>query len=157
MFVLLCIPFMAQSAQKLVAQRAPDFALQSITGENVRLSEYRGEVVIVTFWSTNCGRCRDQLPAVGDLYDRHRDRGLKVLSVSVDDDIGRTRDTVADLRLQIPVLFDEQKSVSRLYDLESLPQIVIVDPMGTVRHVHSGYRRGDEQLYQDELEELLAE
>jgi len=157
MLALLSIPLVAWSTQKLVAQQAPDFALKSIAGENMRLSEYRGEVVMVTFWSTWCGRCRDQLPVVDDLYMSHRDQGFKVLSVSIDDDIRRTRDTAADLRLQIPVLFDEHKSASRLYDLDTLPQIILVDPTGVVRHVHAGYRRGDEQLYRDEVTRMLAE
>jgi len=157
MLALLSIPLVAWSTQKLVAQQAPDFALKSIAGENMRLSEYRGEVVMVTFWSTWCGRCRDQLPVVDDLYMSHRDQGFKVLSVSIDDDIRRTRDTAADLRLQIPVLFDEHKSASRLYDLETLPQIVLVDQTGVVRHVHAGYRRGDERLYRDEVTRMLAE
>ena len=90
MLALLSIPLVAWSTQKLVAQQAPDFALKSIAGENMRLSEYRGEVVMITFWSTWCGRCRDQLPVVDDLYMSHRDQGFKVLSVSIDDDIRRT-------------------------------------------------------------------
>ena len=155
--VILGIPPVAWSAQGLDGERAPDFALKSLTGPNLRLSEYRGEIVLVNFWATWCGRCREQLSVIDELYGQYQGRGFQVLSVSVDGDTERARRTVADLRLQIPVLSDDRNVVSRLYDLGSMPLTVLIDPDGAVRHVHEGYERGDEQTYRLEVEELLAE
>ena len=64
---ILSLPFTAWSAQGLLAELAPDFALKSFKGNNLRLSEYRGEVVLVNFWAFRCGKCREQLTVVDDL------------------------------------------------------------------------------------------
>jgi len=147
----------AWSARPTIAEVAPDFALKSVTGENLRLSEYRGDIVLLNFWSTRCGRCRDQLSELDTLYSKHREQRFQLLSINIDKDQDSVRQTVENLRLQFPVMFDEQKAVSRLYDLGAMPFTVLIDPTGTVRYVHAGYKRGDELLYGDETEILLAE
>ncbi len=121
------------------------------------MSEYRGEIVLLNFWSTRCGRCRDQLSELDALYTKHREHGFQLLSVNIDKDQDSVREAVENLRLQFPVMLDEQKSVSRLYDFGSMPFTVLIDPTGTVRYVHAGYKRGDELMYGDEMNILLAE
>lgn len=138
-------------------EAAPDFALKSLEGGNLRLSEYRGEVVVLNFWSTRCGRCRDQLGELDALYTNHRNQGLRLLSVNIDKDEETVREAVADLGLRFPVLLDDTSRVSKLYDLRKIPFTVIIDPTGTVRYVHAGYRRGDEQHYDNETGILISE
>ena len=140
-----------------IAEAAPDFALKSVAGDNLRLSEYRGEIVLLNFWSTRCGRCRDQLSELDTLYAEHREHGFQLLSVNIDKDQDSVHEAVENLRLQFPVMLDQQKSVSRLYDFGSMPFTVLIDPTGTVRYVHAGYKRGDELMYGDEMNILLAE
>lgn len=154
---ILTMPPATWSARPIVAEAAPDFALKSLAGANLRLSEYRGDIVIVNFWSTRCGRCRDQLSKLDALYSEHREKAFQLLSVNIDKNQDPVREAVASLRLQFPVLLDEQKTVSRLYDLGAMPFTVFIDPAGTVRYLHAGYQRGDEQMYDNELEILLAE
>jgi peroxiredoxin len=154
---LLTIPLAAWSARPNISEAAPDFALKSVTGENLRLSEYRGDVVILNFWSMRCGRCRDQLSQLNTVYSEHRDQGFQLLSINIDTDQESVRETVAGLQLQFPVMFDEHKSVSRLYDLGTMPFTILVDSTGAVRYVHAGYKRGDEFAYRDEMKILLAE
>lgn len=154
---MLVVPLAAWSAQKLMAEPAPDFALKSFAGDNLRLSEYRSEVVLVNFWADWCGRCRPQLTVIDALYAEQRAHGFKVLSINIDEDSTKARKTVADLRLQFPVLSDHQKHVSRLYDLETTPVMVLIDAHGIVRNVHKGYESGDEQVYRSELAALLVE
>jgi peroxiredoxin len=156
-FLLLTAPPTAWSARPKIAAAAPDFALKSVTGENLRLSEYRGDIVLLNFWSTRCGRCRAQLSELDTLYSEHREQGLQLLSVNIDEDKDSVREAVANLQLQFPVMFDEHKSVSQLYDLGAMPFTVLIDHTGTVRYVHAGYKRGDEFMYGDEMEILLAE
>ena len=145
------------SAKKLIDEPAPDFALKNAEGENLRLSEYRGEVVMLSFWASWCGRCREQLSRLTDLYTQHREDGLQVLSVSIDHDVDRARETMADLRLAFPVLLDKGKKVARIYDPGKMPLLMIIDHGGTVRYLHEGYRSGDEESYQSELMVLLNE
>jgi peroxiredoxin len=154
---ILAVPLSAWSARPVLSEAAPDFALKSVTGDNLRLSEYRGEVVMLYFWSTRCGRCRDQLTKLNVLYSEHREQEFQLLSVNIDKNQDLAREATASLGLQFPVMIDAQKTVSRLYELGTIPFTVLIDPTGMVRYLHAGYKRGDELMYGDEMEILLAE
>lgn len=141
----------------LAGQTAPDFVLKSTTGENLRLSEYRGDVVLINFWATWCGPCRQEMPLLDELYQRYQRVGFRLLGVNIDDDSSRATAMVDELGVSFPVVFDAQKKVSKLYDVEAMPATVLLDREGTVRHVHHGYQPGYEQQYLDEIRSLLRE
>ncbi len=147
----------ASASSSLTGQEAPDFALKSASGKNLRLSEYRGDVVMINFWATWCGPCRQEMPLLDDLYTRYERVGFKLLGVNIDDDARRAMQMVEELGVSFPVLFDESKDVSRLYQVEAMPVTVLVDRTGTVRHVHHGYKPGYEQKYLTEIRSLLRE
>jgi peroxiredoxin len=141
----------------LEGQTAPDFALKSSTGENLRLSEYRGDVVMINFWATWCGPCRQEMPLLDELYSRYNRVGFNLLGVNIDDDSRRAMQMVEELGVNFPVLFDARKEVSKLYEVEAMPVTVIVDRQGTVRFVHHGYKPGYEEKYLDQIRSLLRE
>ena len=141
----------------LEGQAAPDFALKSSTGENLRLSEYRGDVVMINFWATWCGPCRQEMPLLDELYSRYNRVGFNLLGVNIDDDSRRAMQMVEELGVNFPVLFDARKEVSKLYEVEAMPVTVIVDRQGTVRFVHHGYKPGYEEKYLDQIRSLLRE
>ena len=138
-------------------QQAPDFALKSSTGENLRLSEYRGDVVMINFWATWCGPCRQEMPLLDELYTRYQRVGFNLLGVNIDDDSRKAMKMVSELGVNFPVLFDARKEVSKLYEVEAMPVTVLVDREGTVRHVHHGYKPGYEEKYLDQIRSLLRE
>ncbi len=141
----------------LEGQVAPDFALKSSTGENLRLSEYRGDVVMINFWATWCGPCRQEMPLLDELYTRYARVGFSLLGVNIDDDSRRAMQMVEELGVSFPVLFDSRKEVSKLYEVEAMPVTVLVDREGNVRHVHHGYKPGYEDKYLDQIRALLRE
>ena len=141
----------------LEGQTAPDFALKSSTGENMRLSEYRGDVVMVNFWATWCGPCRQEMPLLDELYQRYSRVGFNLLGVNIDDDSRRAMQMIEELGVNFPVLFDASKKVSELYDVDAMPVTVIIDREGTVRYVHQGYKPGYEDKYLTEIRTLLRE
>ena len=145
------------AASDLTGQAAPDFALKSATGDNLRLSEYRGDVVMINFWATWCGPCRQEMPLLDDLYGRYQRVGFSLLGVNIDDDSRRAMQMVEELGVTFPVLFDASKEVSKLYQVEAMPVTVIVDRTGTVRHVHHGYKPGYEEQYLTQIRALLRE
>ena len=151
------IPFAAHSARDLQSEPAPDFALKDTTGANQRLSEFRGDAVLLTFWNVRCGKCIDQLNKLVDLSAEFADSNVQVLSVNVDSANRKARSAINELRLSFPILLDEKKRVARLYELQKLPLTVLIDPTGTVRYVHAGYESGDARLYAAELGALIAE
>ncbi|MCH9696084.1 MAG: TlpA family protein disulfide reductase [Gammaproteobacteria bacterium] len=138
-------------------QEAPDFALKSSTGENLRLSEYRGDVVMINFWATWCGPCRQEMPLLDELYQRYERVGFNLLGVNIDDDSRRAMQMIEELGVNFPVLFDARKEVSKLYEVEAMPVTVLVDREGNVRYVHHGYKPGYEEKYLDQVRSLLRE
>lgn len=141
----------------LVGKAAPDFVLRSLQGENMRLSEYSGEVVLVNFWATWCGPCRQEMPRLDELYARYRRAGLVLLGVSLDHERDRAAEMARTLKVAYPVLFDEQRTVSRAYGVDDLPVTLLIDRQGVVRFVSHGYKPGYEDRYAEHLRELLNE
>jgi peroxiredoxin len=156
---LLVTVFAATSlaSSDLEGRAAPDFALKSSTGENLRLSEYRGDVVMINFWATWCGPCRQEMPLLDELYTRYQRVGFNLLGVNIDDDSRRAMQMIDELGVSFPVLFDSKKEVSKLYEVEAMPVTVLVDREGMVRHVHHGYKPGYEDAYLDQIRALLRE
>jgi peroxiredoxin len=137
-----------------VGDLAPDFALPATAGGNVRLSEHRGEVVLLTFWSSRCSVCVAQLAALGDLQTTYRSAGLVTLAVSVDDDLARALRFARSHPARFPLLLDKRKEVSRGYRIERLPTTVLIDRRGRVRYLQSDYG-GSDNSYVAQVRELL--
>jgi peroxiredoxin len=141
----------------LAGTTAPDFVLKSLAGANLRLSEYLGEVVMLNFWASWCGSCRQEMPQLDRLYATYRSAGFVVLGINVDDDASRAVDLARALNVTYPVMLDPEKSVAPKYSLGELPMSVLIDRSGIVRYVHSDYQAGKEQPYVAELRRLLNE
>jgi len=144
-------------AADIVGQPAPDFALRSMKGPPVRLSEHLGEVVVINFWATWCGPCRQEMPLLDELYGKYQLAGLALLSVNIDESTEPAIEMAQTLEISYPVLFDTRKEVSRAYDVGAMPVTVLVDRAGVVRYVSEGYKPGYEKRYTEKLRELLNE
>jgi len=136
---------------------APDFTLRGADGRNVRLDELRGQVVLVNFWATWCGPCREEMPQLETLYEKYGKSGFVLLGVNVDDDPHAALAAAAKLKVSFPVLLDTDKAVSKLYKLNSMPTTVVIDRDGKVRFLHRGYRAGTEGDYEQQIRGLLKE
>jgi thiol-disulfide isomerase/thioredoxin len=141
----------------IVNKPAPDFALRSMQGPSVRLSEHLGEVVVINFWATWCGPCRQEMPLLDALYGKYKQAGLVLLSVNIDENVEPAIEMAQTLKVSYPVLLDARKEVSRAYDVGAMPVTVLVDRAGVVRYVSEGYKPGYEKRYTDKLRELLNE
>lgn len=153
------VPAMVAASQSPVnvGAVAPDFALRSTAGGNLRLSEHRGQVVMINFWATWCGPCRQEMPKLDEIFARYEPAGFALLGVNIDEDAERAQRLADELGVSFPLLFDDEQNVSRLYDVQAMPMTVMVDRSGKVRSVHYGYRPGMEQRYLDEVRALLRE
>jgi peroxiredoxin len=141
----------------LIGAAAPDFALHAARGGNVRLSEHRGEVVVLSFWSSRCSGCRTQLTALSRSLATYRSAGLKIYGVGVDDDAAKALSFAKSADVDFTLLLDPEKSVSRSYQVDNLPMTVLIDRNGTVRHVLRDYSTASNGLYLQELRALLNE
>ena len=132
----------------------PDFELPTMTGPKLRLHEQRGKVVLVNFWATWCGPCRQEMPHLDRLYRKYHSAGFVLLGISVDDDRGKAAEFARKLGVSFPVLFDTDKAVSGLYGAV-MPSTLIIDRDGKVRYVHLGYLPGYEVTYEQQIRELM--
>jgi peroxiredoxin len=142
-----------QSAWARDAVVAPDFALPASTGHNLRLSEYRSEVVALAFHAAWCGPCREGLAGLARLQEAHAADGLRVLVVSFDPPAQAAGAVPASL----PVLADPAGEVGRLYDVDDLPLVVLVDRAGVVRGRYTEAAASAIESLQQEIGRLLAE
>jgi peroxiredoxin len=147
----------AAARHPLLGQPAADFALRSVAGTNVRLSEYRGDVVLLSFWGSRCGQCLPQLAALDRLQATYGAAGLVTLGVNVDDDQAAARDFADGRRLGFALLLDPAKSVARSYRVDALPLVVLVDRAGVIREVFRDFRSGAEDEYLAKVKALLDE
>jgi peroxiredoxin len=120
---------------------APDFALKDLDGRNQRLSEYRGDVVVLTFWAGWCGDCRALLEQIDAVLPQGSGESSSpvLLGVSLEAKPERARAVADSLRLDFPTLVDTRQQVARLYDVSRLPLTLVLDRDGVVREV---YERG---------------
>jgi len=147
----------AEPPYALVGRAAPDFALHAAAGDNVRLSEHRGEVVVLSFWSSRCTSCRTQLTALNRSFATYRSAGLSIYGVGVDDDPVQSRDFARSARVGFALLLDPAKEVSRSYQVDNLPMTVLIDRNGTIRYVLRDYSDASSTLYLQQLRMLLNE
>jgi len=155
---LLAPPFAWPAARyPLLGQPAADFALRSVAGPNVRLSEYRGDVVLLSFWGSRCGQCAPQLAALDRLQATYGSAGLVTLGVNVDDDQDAAKAFADGRHLGFALLLDPAKAVARSYRVDALPMVVLVDRAGVVREVFRDFRSGAEDEYVARVKALLDE
>jgi peroxiredoxin len=147
----------AGSASSAIAPTtpAPDFSLHAMSGPNMRLKDQRGRVVMVNFWATWCAPCQQEMPQLNRLYQKYRSSGFVLLGVNVDDDSSKAADLATKLGITFPVLLDADKTVSKLYDVSTMPSTMLIDRDGKVRYVHRGYLAGYEDAYATQIRELL--
>jgi peroxiredoxin len=141
----------------MVGKDAPDFVLKSMDGRNLRLSEFRGQVVLVNFWARWEGDSRLQMPALDRINTTYQRAGLVVLGISVDDDLRRAHEFADAMQVSYPILFDAGSSIGKDYLLQKMPMTILVDRAGVVRYSSVGFKRGDERAYLDHIRELLRE
>jgi peroxiredoxin len=148
---------LAQRGYDLIARAAPDFTLHAAAGGNVRLSEHRGEVVVLSFWSSGCGTCRRQLDALNRSFATYRSAGLAVYGVGLDDVPERALKYARGVPVAFPMLLDPDKAVGRAYRVDNLPMTVLIDRSGTVRNVQRDFSAKSDDLYLQQLRVLLNE
>lgn len=141
----------------LAQETAPDFTLKSNSGENIRLAEQRGKVVMLNFWATWCAPCRKEMPLLDDLYNRYNAAGFELYGVNVEPESEPANKMAKEMGLNFPILYDTDSKVSRLYNVDAMPTTVVIDRDGNVRYVNRGYRDGDEEKYREQIRELIRE
>jgi peroxiredoxin len=136
---------------------APQFSLAARGGHNVSLAQYKGQVVMLNFWASWCGPCRQEMPLLESIYKKYNKLGFTMLGVNVEPDSQAANEWLKATPVSFPILYDTESKVSKLYDVAGMPTSVIIDRAGKVRMVHRSYRPGDENEYLDSIRSLIRE
>jgi thiol-disulfide isomerase/thioredoxin len=119
--------------------------------------ELKGKVVYVDFWASWCGPCRASFPVLDKLYGQHKDKGFVVLGINQDDRPEDAQAFLARIPVAFPLIVDSEHRLAADFEVKGMPSAILVDRKGIVRHVHRGFRSGDEKEIAALVEQLLAE
>jgi thiol-disulfide isomerase/thioredoxin len=151
--LLISLPVLAGPS----AGPAPGFTLASRAGQDVSLSQYKGDVVMINFWASWCGPCRQEMPLLESIYKKYNKMGFVLLGVNVEPNSQAANDWLKATPVSFPILYDKDSKVSKLYDVAGMPSTVIIDRNGNLRVLHRGYKPGDENEYLDSIRSLIRE
>lgn len=121
-----------------VGNRAPDFELQTLNGENVKLSDFRGKRVMLNFWASWCGPCRDEMP---DLEKFYQDKDIEILAVNLTDSevsLDNVKNFRDEFGLTFPILLDTDLIVATMYQIQPIPTTYMIDSNGIITNMAFG-------------------
>jgi len=136
---------------------APQFTLGARGGQSISLTQYKGQVVMLNFWASWCGPCRQEMPLLESIYKKYHRLGFTMIGVNVEPDSNAANEWLKQTPVSFPILYDKDSKVSRMYDVAGMPSTVIIDRAGKVRVLHRGYKPGDENEYLDSIRTLVRE
>jgi peroxiredoxin len=118
---------------------APDFTLQQMNGDTFRLSDHRGEVVILNVWATWCPPCRVEIPGFVELQDEYGDRGVTFVGLSVDQSgLQAVREFADGQRLNYPQVASQSVAYRKYGESTTVPRTYVIDKQGRIRYQHTG-------------------
>lgn len=137
---------------------APDFDLPSIYADQaaITMAGLKGKTVYIDFWASWCAPCLSSLPLYNELYHKYKDQGLEIVAISVDNPIEDGLDFLADNPLDFLIPADPDGDAAELFEVYGMPTSYLIDPDGTVKLVHMGFRKGDIDIIEAAIVNTLS-
>lgn len=135
---------------------APDFSLPVLQGA-LSLKDMRGDVVLLSFFSTGCGDCKKELPHLQRFHQAYAKKGLRVVGISLGGDVRRLTEFIKERGITFTILLAGRSQVPRLYQVRPIPDLYIIGRDGNIRHRHIGFAPGMEKTWEKDITELLKE
>jgi thiol-disulfide isomerase/thioredoxin len=149
--VALTVLFAAVVAPAAQPVPFPDLDLEGRDGGGIRLSQLRGNVVLLNFWATWCGPCRAELPLLQDLYNKYSDRNFTVLAINVDADRGRVAPYLKTNNLSLPIYYVSPGDAAAM-TAQGIPTSFIVAPDGNLEKAYVGFSPGIEKEWMERVD-----
>lgn len=156
-WIALFFTTVTHAASEQISGKAANFTLKSRSGKNIKLSELRGDVVMLNFWASWCGPCRQEMPLLEKIHKKYKRLGFTLLGVNVEENSAAAINYLKDVKVTFPILFDTTNKTSKLYDVSAMPTTIIIDRNGNKRFLHKGYKPGYENDYKKQIKKLLRE
>jgi len=137
---------------------APIFDLPSIYADHPAIStaSLEGKTVYVDFWASWCAPCLTSLPLYNDMYHKYKDQGLEIVAINVDNPIEDGLDFLLDTPLDFLIPADPDGEAAELFEVIGMPTSYLIEPDGTVKLVHMGFRSGDIEMIEEAIQDSLG-
>lgn len=139
------------------SEPAPAFTLPTRDGGSISLEHLRGQVVMINFWASWCGPCRQEFPILDEMYRKYRPMGFTLVGVNVESETADAERFLESTPVTFPIAWDSANAVSGAYGVSAMPTTLIVDRKGNVRWLHRAYKPGDENEYLNQVRTMLRE
>ena len=160
LFLLIhCSLLTTQALALEVGDTAPSLSLPSIFEDQaaIDLDALRGKTVYVDFWASWCAPCLRSMPAYNELYNRLKGEDFEFVAINVDNPIEDGLDFLIDEPLDFLIPSDPDGEAAELFGVIGMPTSYLIDPEGTIRLVHMGFRDGDMEEIEAAISELIAD
>ncbi len=121
-----------------IGQAATDFTVTTLDGQTMKLSDFRGHPVVLNFWASWCGPCREEMPLLSKTYEEQKDSGLIILAVNMQESAATARRYAEQNKLPFTIALDEKGEVSGQYRVRSLPTTYFIDAEGVIQSWQTG-------------------
>ncbi len=136
-------------------EAAPAWELKDLEGKPVKLSDYKGKVVILNFWATWCPPCREETPDLVALQNEYKDQGLVVIGVSLDEGgVAKVKSFASKMKINYPVVMGDGKTVEAYGNFQAIPSTFYIDRAGNLAGTHTG--GADKAMFESAIKPLLA-
>jgi thiol-disulfide isomerase/thioredoxin len=127
------------------ASDVPQFSFTSLEGKTVAMKDFSNKVLIVDFWATWCGPCREEIPHLNELYSELKSKGLEIVGISMDTDgTDGVKDFVREFRIQYPIVMGDEKVAESFGGIIGLPTTFIIDRDGKIAKKYIGLPPADD-------------
>ncbi len=152
-FLLCSTALAADTAPSNLRKAAPDFTLSDSKGASIRLSDYRGKVVLLDFWATWCHGCNIEIPWYMEFQQKYKDKGLSVIGVAMDDDGWKSVRPFSDEKKINYMIVVGNEGLAKEYGVDNLPVTLLIDRDGKIAASHSGVV--EKEAFEKEIQALL--
>lgn len=152
--IVLLLALLICAASLLHAAPAPAWDLKNLDGKSVKLSDFKGKVVILDFWATWCPPCREEIPNFVELQSKYKDQGLVVIGISLDQGgPGVVSSFAKAQKINYPIVMGDEAVSTQYGDIQAIPTTFIIDPNGNIVERHEGFT--DKSVFEDAIKKLL--
>jgi len=156
--LVLTVAIFAKDAPK-IGQPSPQFQGTTFNGKKIHLTDFKGKVVLIDFWASWCGPCRQEIPFLIELKFHYRHSPLEIIAINIDKNIQNAREFVDQLpeKINFTVIKDSKQQIPPKYQIKGMPTSILLDKDGIIRYWHTGFKKSYEKEYFSEIDKLLKE
>lgn len=138
---------------------APNFKGITSKGDAIKLSDFKGKVILLDFWASWCRPCQKEFPFLIDLYNENKEKDFIILTINLDEQIVNMNKFLSKLEREVPftIIVDKDGKIPLIYEVEAMPTTIFIDKKGVIRYRHTGFKESHKLKYKNELNNLLTE